>query len=460
MSDPKEVQETQRPFDEHPLYHAAMRSLIGGDEAGAAEKLRRLIKLYPQEQALQDQLVRLELKASLATLEYIPDERSKPMPILRIVMLTLLAMTIGIVFIAAAAIAYDRFVQPISKNRQEQEYIDSLHEQGRLRLESGDWAGARQVYDDLLTRVPADPTAQAAMEQIRQEEVLDQRYVDALSAQQRGDWQTALTLFRQIEAEAPGYRDTQQYLKTLKKFESLESTWLEAQDLILAEDWPGAIALLIQIRTQNPDFRRADVETQLYQIYVQMANVQIAQANGNLDLLRQATGYLDQALALRPTDQNLITERRLAVEFVAGFEALAQEDWADAVAHWEAVHLVQRNYQGGLLEDYLRDAYPKAAQQLITQARGAIHQLRQAIAYLDQALAMQPENQEWVEERKLAAEYVAGAEAFADGEWDKAITHWGPIYVTRPEYQNGALESNLRIACTNGSTPDTTFCPP
>jgi outer membrane protein assembly factor BamD (BamD/ComL family) len=369
-------------------------------------------------------------------------------------------MTACVVLVAALALAYDRLIQPISSSGQQQEYVDSLRDSGRLWIENGDWAGARQAYEDLLTQVPGDPTAEAALELIQQGEALDQRYVDALSAQQRNDWQTALTLFRQIEAESPGYRDVQQHVSTLQEFEALETSWLEAQNLILAEDWPGAASMLIQIRARNPDFRRADVETQLFQIYVQMANVQIAQADGNLDLLRQAIGYLDQALALRPTDQDLIQERRLAVDFVAGFEASAQEDWADAVEHWEAVHTAQRNYQGGLLADYLDDAYPKAALQLIAEARGAIQLLRQAIDYLDQALASQPENQQWLEERRRTAEYVAGAEAFTQDDWDKAISHWGPIYATHPDYQSGVLESNLRKACTRSSEPDATLCPP
>jgi tetratricopeptide (TPR) repeat protein len=252
----------------------------------------------------------------------------------------------------------------------------------------------------------------------------------------------------------------QQRIADLEEQAALEAAWLQSESYIQAGDWLGAIGTLTQIRGQNPSFRRAQVEEQLYQVYAQIARELIAQANGSVDTLRQAVGYLDSALALRPTQKDLLEERRLAYEFVAGEDAWAKQDWASAAAHWETVYATRPDYQGGVLRDKLRQAYPLAARQLIAEAQGRVSLLNQAVAYLDQALLAQPDNQELVEERQLLLEFIAGAQAFEQRAWDIAISHWGAIYLVRPAYQDGALEEQLRLACQRSSEPDESLCPP
>jgi outer membrane protein assembly factor BamD (BamD/ComL family) len=460
MADIDREPNSNTTYEQHPLYQAAMKRMAAGDQEGMIEKLRRLANLYPKEQALQDLLVRTELRTTLATSGPVVAERSGPTPFLRRAVLFMLVLTIGLAIVVGFGAAYNRIVSPARDNKEEELHIEALKQEAQQRLASGDWSGAQQVLKEVLTIVPSDPTAQAGIALSQQQMELDRLYTDALAAQQQGDVQTALDRLRQIQAEDPAYRDVQQRIDAMQKVESLQTTWLEAQDRIQAGDWPGAVSLLTQIRAQNPSFNRTEVEEQLYQAYAQLARLQIAQANGNLDMLRQAVGYMDQALALKPTSQELVEERRLAAGYVDGFDAYNREDWIGAASQWEPVYTAQPDYQGGTLRDVLYQAYPKAAKSLIAQANGSAVTLRQAIGYLDQALAIQPDNPELVEERRLAAEYVAGAEASAQQSWQEAMNHWGPIYAARPNYQNGVLEKNLRQACANSPAPNTTYCPP
>jgi outer membrane protein assembly factor BamD (BamD/ComL family) len=447
-------------FESHPLYHTAMKRLAAGEEQEAIEKLRRLARLYPQQKVLQDLLVRTELRATLATPGHVANPRSSATPLLRRVVLLMLIMTVGLAIVVGFGAAYSRIVSPARERKDTARQIESLRQEAQDRLQAGDWAGAQQVLGDLLTAVPGDPTAEAGIELSRQQEALDRLYADALSAQQRSDWQTALDLLRQIQAQEPGYRDVQQQIASTEKAISLEITWQEAQSYVQAGDWPTVISLLTQIRAQNPSFRRSEVEDQLYQAYAQSALLQLAQANGNLDMMRQAVGYMDQALALRPTGQDLLKERLLAAGYVDGFDAFNRGDWVTAVSQWQPVYAQQPDYQGETLKSVLYEAYPKAAQTLIAQANGSVDVLRQAIGYLDHALAAQPDNQALADERRLAAEYVAGANALAQQNWTEAIKHWGPIYAARPGYQNGVLEKQLRQACASTAAPDATLCPP
>ena len=183
-------------------------------------------------------------------------------------------------------------------------------------------------------------------------------------------------------------------------------------------------------------------------------------ARGDVEPVRQAASHLKEALALKPDHQDLDDERTLAVGYVAGHEAYDRGDWAAAVVRWEPHYIMRPDYQNGVLRQKLYDSYPRAARQLIAEANGSIWLLTQAIDNLDQALVIDPGNEELQQERAFAVEYLAGLDAFVQGDLDLAISHWGPIHVLRPDYQNGVLAEKLREACTLSTAPDELYCKP
>jgi tetratricopeptide (TPR) repeat protein len=456
----KESPDNVTSFEQHPLYDAAMKQMAAGDEAGAAAKLRELAKLFPGEQLLQNLLVRTELQATLAKSGPVPNVRSAPTPTLRRVVLLLLGITMALVVIAGLAAANERLGIFDSEEKKQDLYINSLLQECQTLLAAGDWMGAQQKCQEVLTPRPGDPTAVAAIGLSQQQAALADLYVDALAAQQLGDVQTALNLFRQIEAQSPGYGDVAERIKALEELERLEVDWQQSESLIQAGDWLGAIAILSRLWTQYPDFRHSQVGEQLYQLYAQVAREQLAQAGGSVEAVREATKWLGEALALRPGQQDLAEEYHLATAFVAGADAADRGNWTEAITRWESVYVVRRDYADGVLRGKLDQAYVQGAKQLIADANGRVNRLNEALGYLDKALARQPGNQDLIEERRLVAEYLAGAEAFAQEEWDLAMSHWGTIYTVQPSYQNGVLEDRLRQACEQSSAPDQALCPP
>ena len=467
MAEHKEEPGPTVPYEQHPLYQAATDDLAAGDEATAAAKLKLLTALYPKEQTLQDLAVRVELKVALApssaeakSKERAPVPHGQPARGLRDVLLLLLVLVAALAGVAFFIVSYNVMVRPVKEASETQVALQSLLQTGQRRLEAGDWAGARDSFEAFLQAMPGDPTAQAGIDFSRQREVLDGQYAGALAAEDAGDWQGALRALEAVQSQDPAYPGVAERIAKLQDRVATEATWQEAQILIQAEDWPGAISTLVQVRSQNPEFRRAEVEEQLYQAYLAAALPQLEKANGNVDQLRQAVEYLDGALALRPTEDRYVEERRLAVRYVTGAEAWAEQDWQAAVEAWEPVYEVRPDYQGGILRDNLRQVYPQAARRLIARASGSAGLLKRAISYLSQALALDPGNGELEEERRLATEFVAGVEAFVKEDWPAAVAHWGPIYQTRSDYQDGVLRTRLREACAKSPTPDPTFCNP
>jgi tetratricopeptide (TPR) repeat protein len=454
-----EAPEDEKGYQNHALYHSAIQHLEEGDDAGAADKLTRLGKLYPADRGLRDLQVRTALRATLAQEGETKVRRRQPIPVLRTVLLALLVFSVCLAAISGFIAADHRIVVPTREAQERELRIQSLKNEGEQRFTNGDWIGARQTMQQLLDLVPGEPTAQAIIAQSYAEEELDRMYTDALTAEQQGTWQEALAAFRQIEAQRAGYRDVPQHIQALERLERLEAQWQAAQAALNSGDWKNGIILLTQIRAEDPSFRRQEVEDQLFQTCVQGAYQLLAEANGDLGTLNQAIHYLDQALALRPTDQTLITERQLASNYVAGMAAYAQSDWIQAVRQWGVVYAKRSDYQGGTLKPLLQETYPKAARELVAQANGAAQPLLEALRYFDQALLFQPGDEQLLKERGMVSDFLDGATAFNQENWNSAIAYWGPIYAAQPDYQNGVLAEKLRRACNNSPTPDTTYCP-
>jgi hypothetical protein len=465
MAEFKEVGVNTIPFEKHPLYDEAMQKARNGDEDGAIAALRRLAELYPEEQFINDLLLRFQLRTTFSTEEHIPVDHAQGAPALRTMVLLMLAVTACLVVITASIALYTNdqlpsFIQNIvpDKGVDHSTEVELLWDKFERLLEAGDAQGARELLEHLSTLTSDAARIEEASQRVDFLLSCAELYTDAVTAREQGDWQAALDLAYRISAECFNYDRAQQLIREVQDSAALEEAWQEVQNLVQAEDWQSAISTLNWIRAQNPAFRRAEVEDLLYQIHRRLAVDLLATAYGNLDPLRQAIGHLSEALALRPTDQELIGERDLAVKFVAGAEAYARGDWVAAVERWEPVYEERRDYQGSALERNLFEAYPGAARQLISESGGSERLLTQALGYLDKALSRQPDDEELLEERHLVTEYLKGLEAYRQENWDLAIAQWGPIYALRPDFLGGVLEERLGSACASSESPDATFC--
>jgi tetratricopeptide (TPR) repeat protein len=466
MAEFKEVGVNTIPFEKHPLYDEAMQKARNGDEDGAIAALRRLAELYPEEQFINDLLLRFQLRTTFSTEEHIPVDHAQGAPALRTMVLLMLAVTACLVIITVGVAAVNRgWLEPIlgpmgvdaGTPSADTEVLWSNVER---RLEAGDLSGVREFLNFLEVETPGDPRIEETRQRVNLLQSWADLYADAVAARERGDWQAALDLAYQIPPESPNHDRAQQLIQEVQDMAVLEDAWQEVQNLVQAEDWQSAISTLNWIRAQNSAFRRTEVEDLLYQIHVRLARELLDTAYGNLDLLRQAISNLSEALALRPTERELIGEKDLAVKFVAGAEAYGRGDWAAAVERWEPVYEERPDYQGSALERNLFGAYPSAAKQLISESRGSERLLYQALGYLDKALSIQPDDEELLEDRHLVTEYLKGLEAYRQESWDLAIAHWGPIHALRPDFLGGVLEENLGSACASSESPDSTFCLP
>ena len=460
MADTDKELEEHVPFDQHPLYLQALEDLEEGQESRAAGRLEELSRLYPGEETIDDLRLRLQLRGVFPADEEVRVPRPPGPSWVRIVVMALLGITVLLVAIVGFSFAYETVVVPTATAQQQRLELETLRMACLQRVERGDLPGARETCARYAEVVGNSPEIDTILQTIEAQQAISDRFVDAVEAWSRGDCDTALPLLNEVDSQSPGYRNVRQLIEDCQQLQSLDVAWQEAKRLQEAGDWQGLVSTLLDIRAQKSDYKRAELEEMLYQAYAQLGQEELEGARGDLEVMGRAIGYLQEALRLRPGDQVLAEDLRLARRYVSGAEAFAREDWEAAVESWEPIYLAQPDYQDGSLRDQIEDAYPRAGRQLIDQAEGNADQIRQGIFYLERALSFDPNDQTLMQERQVAQQYLAGLEAYREGSWDAAIREWAPIHAARPSYQGGALAEQLERACDNSDEPDPGVCPP
>jgi len=449
------------PFEKHPLYQEAMDQIVAGDKDAAVDTLKRLSERYPDEQFLQDLLVRVQLQSTFGDGgEYIPVEHSQGTPILRTVVMVMLVLTTCLVVAAGLIAIYNEFFRPDPGVAVELARYDELWDDVEFYLDGGDLVSARQTLETLLAEFPVDGPAQQALEDLDQRILCSDMYSEASRLKERGELEAAGETASQAPQDCYNHERFVALLEQLEEMSSEETAWAEALNRADAGDWEGAITLLTWLRSQNQEFKTEQVVNLLFEAHTRVARELLDGARGDVGRIRAAASHLKEALTLKPGNQDILDEYRLAVGYVAGYEAYASGDWSNAVVRWEPLHAMRPDYQDGALREKLFESYPLAAEQLIAESGGSIMRMKQALDYFDRALEIDPGNEELQEEKELAAEYLAGNEAFVQSDFGLAISHWGPLHELRPDYLDGKLEENLRLACTQSAVPNEQYCTP
>ena len=129
------------PFERHPLYEEAMQQIVAGDKEGAVATLGRLAEYYPNEQFIQDLLVRVQLQSTFGGGDYIPVDHSQGTPVLRTVVLVMLAITTCLVVATGLIAVYNNWYLPIVEADELEERISSLWDdfERQVRSRGPDW---------------------------------------------------------------------------------------------------------------------------------------------------------------------------------------------------------------------------------------------------------------------------------------------------------------------------------
>jgi len=190
----------------------------------------------------------------------------------------------------------------------------------------------------------------------RRQALAEQHYQDGLRELDSGNYELAIAEFEyvlQLDAEHPfaqqgideaergiDARPTPTTEPTAEPEEAIADVlYQQIVDYYEAEQWQDAAAALIQLRALDPTYEAEQVEEMLY-TSVYSAGMELL----NEGDFEKGIFYLDRAVALRPLDEETLTQRRLAVQYMTARDYWGV-DWERCIDHFEQLYTAAPNYQ-------------------------------------------------------------------------------------------------------------------
>jgi len=240
---------------------------------------------------------------------------------------------------------------------QRQERVQILVNQGRAALNVGDYDRAAELFGEALALAPTSEEIKTWYAKAQRYQQLASLYEQAGAEIAAQRWDTALDRLQRILAIDPTYQDTSAKVQFVKSRQALDTRFSEAKAVFDSGDWEETTRLLEPLRDEAPDFRPDEVQQTLFFAYFRIGVDLLASAGDSLDLMAQAIQSLDRALAIFPTDEAALGERRLADLYRQAHLASNQKDWPQAVLALQQIQSARPDYMGGRAVTMLCSAY-------------------------------------------------------------------------------------------------------
>ena len=357
------MSEVIEPHKGDPEFHAALRSLQQGEWETGLSAITRLMERYPLDQDLRALNQEMQLRARVDQDEQ-DDQRLAKRRRFRS-----WARRLAVIVVAAALSlwgvrSYSTFLQQqVASVRQaaitrlqEADLVAKMID-ARTLLRAGRPGEAREKLDAIASANPQFPGLQEALAQVEAATSLEAQYGEALGLIEAQEWDKALVLFQAVAATDSQYKDVALQIANLETQKLLGEALAQAEEKFQAGTWPEAAAAFEGVRALNPAFSQDLVEERLFTCYVNSARGALVGQSDSLEALRIAESYFRKALAIRPQDPDVKTERELAGLYLKAQDDFAAGQWSDVITALEIVYTQDRNYAQGTARQTLYEAY-------------------------------------------------------------------------------------------------------
>ncbi len=226
-------------------------------------------------------------------------------------------------------------------------------------------------------------------------------YQQALQYMEQGQWTAAIEALDRVLAADPNYGDAAaQRAKAVEK-KKLADMYQTATAYYQQGQWPEAISQLEVLRDRDPTFNQSSVENMLCTAYREqgLATLAKAFADHSTAALDEAAVAFDRGLAICPNDSALTQEKRLLDSYQEALAHVAAGDWDQALISLEAIYGERPNYGQGKVAELLYQTYIHTG-----DAYRDGGDLRQALAYYEQALEVDVADKSEAESRRDAVQ--------------------------------------------------------
>jgi tetratricopeptide (TPR) repeat protein len=345
--------ETSETHWQDPAYRQTLQQLQRGEWQPGMDALKELGDRYPLSQELRSLRAEMTLRAridadELADIVAARQRRLKNWGIRAAAVLAIVALVL--VAYSTYATWLQQQVQSARANIEQELHAVQLAADLRNAqdlLQAGRAGEARQVLQGIAAKVPDYPGLDQTMQQADALAALEDQYNQAMQQVQAGDPAGALATLEQISTNEPYYRDVSIQITDLKRQIFLSDMVTQADQAFSAKDWAKAVSGYETIRALDPLYQTQAIEDHLYQSYINAAEAALAEPSATLEALQAAEDYYSKALALRPQNQEIqelraqaraTVEQRLVNSYInAARAAIAQNaDSLQALAEADA----------------------------------------------------------------------------------------------------------------------------
>lgn len=403
-------------YTESPLFKEAMGYFWVGKWSEGFLKLAEVEKKYPMESELRTFRQMMEVRSRIS--EYEGDElKRKRVKSLTKNALKVVAGVVVLVIVIGAISTYSGWIQ--SQIVQAQAEFSQNAQQIQLQLEfrnaqqlilAGKSDEAIAVYEKIKEKDPNFDGLSEAIDRAQALKNVEVQYTQAMNLLQLGDSAQALDILRDISKTMPNYRDVSLQIKMLQTKTEMNSILLQADQAYSESRFEDAISGYESLRLMDPTFETSHVEENLFQSYVQAAQMLLISPVNSLETLQKIDSYFSNALALRPLDR-------------------------DALAARTQVRLV--------IEDSLIGEYVKQAQAALADAPDSLDAQQAAEQYLSKALAVRPNDPDIMAQFQMAQAYIQAVNYFASSKWDSVIEQLEYVVGQQAGYANGTALQTL-----------------
>ena len=201
----------------------------------------------------------------------------------------------------------------------------------------------------------------------------------------------------------------------------------------------GALGAIQGLRLRNRDqFQSAAQHYAQGLVHLQNGDYELAAAEFEWALrLRQNYPEAQQKLiearskaSRQPSPSSSVAQGQASALLSEGRSAYDRGAWDEAIVKLEALLAVDPHYEQALVQKLLVSAYTNSGLKLVNEDR-----LEEAIRRFDQALALQPDNPDVQNQRRLATLYQAALSVWGV-DWGQAIRSFSAVYALKPDYKD------------------------
>jgi tetratricopeptide (TPR) repeat protein len=285
------------------------------------------------------------------------------------------------------------------------------------------------------------------------------KFKNAQNLMQAGRYIEAKVLFEDVAKEDPAYPEVAYYLGLANGKVEIEKKYQEAVDLQNQQDITGALVKYQEIADVDSNYK--DVSLQIEALNTRsdlLDNLKQGDTAFENEDWEDAVTHYENLRALNPEFQTPYIEDRLVQSYMNAAEALlAQQDKplsvleradeyfrrALTIRPRDSEILARRSKVRDALEEGMFWGYVEEARLVLSDSPDSLDAMRQAKAYFDLALGIFPENEQIRLERELVDTYMSSKDAFDAGNYDDAVMLMEYVTQADPGYANGTARQIL-----------------